>query len=131
MKSRQMKTKYSNESGFTLVEVLIAGAISVFGLLVMGSFSESIVSQNSASEYETLAASLAEEKLEDLRGNALVADLTEEDNSSDTVTTTAGTFTRTWTIEEDFASTADRITVLVDWAGKGDTQLSFDTLVNN
>jgi len=127
----KLRQKHSNEAGFTLIEVLVAGVVTLFGILALASFSGSLVNQNAYSERETMAVSLAEEKMEDLRGSAFIAYLTAADNDTDTVTTSAGTFTRTWTIVEDFASTSDKVTVWVDWDGKGNTEVSLATLINN
>ena len=122
-----MKQTINNSSGFTLIEVLVASVILVFGLLAMASFLGNMVSKNAANERKTTATVLAEEKIEDLRNDALQIDLTAADNSTDTI----GLYTRTWTIVEDFASLSDQITVLVDWDGAGNTQVTLTTLINN
>ena len=131
MQTRLMKTKDSKEAGFTLIEVLIAAVITVFGFLTMASFSGSLVSQNTSNERETMAVLIAEEKLESLRIDAFLADLTDADSDSDTVTREGGTFTRTWVIIEDSVLTADEITVSVAWDGPGDSQISLATLIKN
>ncbi len=126
-----MKQTINNSSGFTLIEVLIASVIIVFGLLAMASFLGTLVSKNAANERKTMATMIAEEKIEDLRNDALKIDLTAADNSNDTVATAAGTFTRTWTIVEDFAGLTDQLTVLVDWEGVGNSEVTLITLINN
>jgi len=121
------QTINNNSSGFTLIEVLVASVILVFGLLAMASFLGNMISKNAANERKTTATVLAEEKIEDLRNDALKIDLTAADNSTDNI----GLYTRTWTIVEDFASLSDQITVLVAWDGPGNTQVTLTTLINN
>ncbi len=126
-----MKSKINNASGFTLIELLVAAVIIVFGLLAIATFLGNLVGKNSANERKTIATILAEEKIEDLRNDALKIDITAADNGNDTVTTAAGPFTRTWTIVEDFASLSDQITVLVDWEGRGKSEVTLVTLISN
>ncbi len=126
-----MKSKINNASGFTLIELLVAAVIIVFGLLAIATFLGNLVGKNSANERKTIATVLAEEKIEDLRNDALKIDLTAADNGNETITTAAGPFTRTWTIVEDFASLSDQITVLVDWEGRGKSEVTLVTLISN
>lgn len=125
-----MKQTINNSSGFTLIEVLIAAVIIVFGMLAMGTFLASLISNNSTNERKTMATVLAQDKIEDLRSEALKNDLTAADDSSDTVNTAAGPFARTWTIDD--SSNPNQITVLVDWdGGTGISQVTLVTLIND
>ncbi len=129
-----MKSKINNASGFTLIELLVAAVIIVFGLLAIATFLGNLVGKNSANERKTIATVLAEEKIEDLRNDALKIDLTAADNSvspHETINTNAGPFIRSWTIVEDFASLSDQITVLVDWEGRGKSEVTLVTLISN
>ncbi|NIQ02530.1 MAG: prepilin-type N-terminal cleavage/methylation domain-containing protein, partial [Nitrospinaceae bacterium] len=65
-----------NESGFTLIEVLIAAILLAYGLIAYGSFSGGMVTQNANQDRKTLATELAREKLEDIRNQALQNTLT-------------------------------------------------------
>jgi type II secretory pathway pseudopilin PulG len=126
-----MRSRIDNSSGFTLIEVIFAAIIILFGLLTMASFLGSLMSKNSNNERKTIATAIAEEKIENLRGDALTVDITNANSGTDTVTTAAGTFTRTWTITEDFVGLADQVSILVDWDGAGNTQITMVTLINN
>ncbi len=128
-----MRQKIDKSSGFTLIEVLIAAVILTFGLLAMATFLGSLVSKNSGNERRTMATLIAQDKVEDLRGLALKNDISSADNSTDTVTTQAGTFNRAWTIVEDFVGLSDEVTVVVTWDGtsQGATQYTLRTLIND
>ena len=126
-----MKQRIDNASGVTVIEVIIAAVIILFGLLAMATFLGNLMSKNSDNERKTMATTIAEEKIENLRGDALTVDTTNADNATDTLTTADGTSTRTWTITEDFSGLADQVSVLVDWDGTGNSQVTIVTLINN
>lgn len=128
-----MKQTIDNSSGFTLIEVLIASIIIVFGLLAMGTFLGNLVTKNAHNERKTMATSLAEQKIEDLRTLALQVNVTNPThNGTDTIDNTgAGSFTRTWTIQEDAVGTVDRITVTVDWEGPSNSEVVLVTQIDN
>jgi prepilin-type N-terminal cleavage/methylation domain-containing protein len=106
----------NNKTGFTLIEVLIATLVIVFGMLAMGTFLGSQVNKNSKNERKTYATVLAQGKIEELRNQALVTGVSSADDGNDTTTTTAGPFTRTWTIDDTTHPLLDEITVEVVWA---------------
>jgi len=129
-----MKQKIDNSSGFTLIEVLVAAVILTFGMLAMGTFLGNLVNKNSINERKTMATLIAQDKIENLRRQALKTDITSGDNSvfpHETITTAAGPFTRSWTIQEDFANLSDQITVVVDWEGQGKSDFTLTTLIND
>lgn len=124
-----MKSKINNASGFTLIELLIAALIITGGMVTMASFLGSLVSNNASNERKTMATVIAQQKIEDLRNDALKTDLTAADSGTDSITTDAGPFTRTWTT--DASSNPVQITVVVNWEGRGNSQFTIVTLVNN
>ena len=108
-----MKSKTNNASGFTLIELLIAAMIITGGMVTMASFLGNLVTTNATNERKTMAAVMVQQKIEDLRNDALKIDLTAADNGTDAFTTVAGPFTLTWTINA--ASNPYLITFLVVW----------------
>ena len=84
----------ADQAGFTLIEVLIAVAILVFGLMAYGVFSGNIVNKNAKSKNRTLGATLAQDKIEEFkdtvhRGTAL-ATATGTENVDDDGAVAAG-----------------------------------------
>ena len=92
----EIKTKYfSSENGFTLIELLIAVILIVVGLLAFGVFTGNLVVQNTTGERKTQASTYAQDKLEELKNQALNATLTAGDGSNDTLD---NIYTRVWTV---------------------------------
>ena len=62
-----MKMSINNESGFTLLEVLVAIVILSIGLLGMASLTVGIINGNKFSNNATTATTLSQDKMEDIR----------------------------------------------------------------
>lgn len=115
-----MKIKISEEAGFTLVEAMIAMSILAVGLLgVIGMFTTSI-GGNAFGGNMTQAATLAQEKLEDLRIEPYPNITT--DNTGEQISLNGKTYTRKWTVSQDFSLKLKTITVDVSWTTKGQTR---------
>ncbi|MCF8721124.1 type IV pilus modification PilV family protein [Nitrospina gracilis] len=114
----------NNESGFTLIELLIGMAILVMGLLTVNFFLGNLLNKSGHLESATLATTLAAERLEDLKSQALTTTLTNANNGSDNLDADGNPggskFTRTWTI----SGTSDQtdIVVTVSWERSGVTE---------
>jgi len=127
----------NNQAGFTLIEILMASVVIVFGLLAMGTFLGSQVNHNSKNERKTIALTLAQQKIEELRNTALIAGVSSANNGTDTLlasTTGAGDFTRTWTIDDVTNPNLDLVRVIVDWdagRGTGTSQIELTTQLSN
>ncbi len=125
---------YSNEKGFTLLEMLIATILLSIGLLAYASFSGNLVVQNTKEERKTLAITYAQEKLEDLKSDALNAALatsdtaypTEDDDfTEDPDPGGNGIFTRKWWIANGGAGNLTQLLVQVEWEDVNGTQSVF------
>ncbi len=82
-----------NNKGFTLVEVIMAMLIVLIGLLAISMMQIMAIKNNANISQKTEALNLAQDRLEDIKRNALdhFADLA---NGSDS----KGPYTRSWTI---------------------------------
>lgn len=110
-----------NNSGFTLVEVLIAAVLIVIGLVGMAVLSGEVVQRDSRSEKSSIATTLAQEKVEDLKNQALNAALENTDSGNDTVDTI---YTRTWTITNGGEGNLTQVAVTVTWPTNESVSLS-------
>ena len=140
---KAMKSKLNNASGFTLIELLIAALIITGGMVTMASFLGNLVSKNASNERKTVATVIAQEQIEILRMTALQNTLTaamgsptvaarayDGDGLDIGATGTAGElFTSTNTIND--AISPKQLTVVVTWVGRGNSQVTMTTLVNN
>ena len=133
-----MKTKYSGENGFTLIEVLVAAVILTMGMMGFGSFLGNLVSKNAMNERRSLATTLAQEKIEELKNNAILGILTAANGSptiadevldKDGNASAGGMFTRNWVINA--ATTPKQINVTVSWVGNGISSVTLATLISD
>jgi prepilin-type N-terminal cleavage/methylation domain-containing protein len=146
----QAMNNLKNNSGFTLIEVLIAALVVSAGMVAYAITSGNITKQNTHSKKKTVAITLAQDKVESIRNTALTVSLTDADTldspteSSGVWTATTGgevvdangdtgtsdaIYTRTWTITADATLTAFyAVSVTVTW--DTDKTVTLDTLVS-
>ena len=103
-----------DKKGFTLLEVMITMLISTIGLLGLASMQVMAIKGNSFGQQMTVASTLAQNQLEEMRQNAgALAD------GEDTVTDHNGiTYTRTWTVTPNTPQTnMNTVLINVVWTG--------------
>ena len=107
-------------NGFTLVEVLIAMFLLVTALLGTAAVTTTVIKGNSFSNRMTQATTLAQDKMEELKGMSYASMTSGNDTPS------AG-FQRTWTVTPD-SPAADMATIVVTvtfpWNGTRTVTLS-------
>jgi prepilin-type N-terminal cleavage/methylation domain-containing protein len=139
-----------NNSGFSLVEVLIAALIIVAGLIAYVMTSGNVIGKNAQSKKESVAVTLAQDKMESIKNTALTVSLTDADalasptesggvwtaNATGEVVdvdgntgTTEAIYTRTWTITED-ATLTNFYTASVSVLWDGTQTITLDTLIS-
>ncbi|MBT5551108.1 MAG: prepilin-type N-terminal cleavage/methylation domain-containing protein [Nitrospina sp.] len=128
-----------HNSGMSLIEILIAVAIAGFGLLAYAMLSGSVIEKNAESKKSTVAVTLAQDKTEEIKdlatrillsdANGLDSPVYDSGTNSWTPTaggeiidaegntgTSAGHYTRTWTINLVGSATyITDMTVTVKW----------------
>ena len=117
------------QSGFTLIEVLIAISILTIGLLAVAKMQVSAIQGNYFSNNTTTALSLAQQKMEDLLGKAYntVPDLAagthqEFDVDEEGTPSSGGIYQRVWTVADDTPITDTKtITIIVTWTKGNNT----------
>ncbi len=99
-------------SGFTLIEVLISMTIFSVAILGLAIGASSVMRANQTSYFSTIAVSLAQDKLEELKANP--ASLASGGPVTDT--TDGVVFTRNWTVTPNSpVAGVSRVDVQVDW----------------
>ncbi len=112
------------QNGFTVLEILVAIIMLVIALLGMASVTVMVIKGNSYSKYTTTAATLANDKLEDLKHQAFDAgDLTEGEHQ-DADNPLQALYTRKWQVGAARDVTGAKvgmktISVMVDWSWEG------------
>ena len=129
------------QSGFTLIEVLIAISILTIGLLAVAKMQVSAIQGNYFSNNTTTALSLAQQKMEDLLGKAYAdpdladtqagnnANLTslvtidhQEPNVDEEGVSGSGIYHRVWNVADDTPITDTKtITIIVTWTKGNNT----------
>ena len=110
-------------AGFTLIEVMIAVVILMFGLLVVGSMQISAIRGNYMSGNTSMAISLAGEKMEDIlnrRDYSGDPDLTAGNHGPEAISKTGvegtgGLYSRRWTVTNETSPTRKSVVVTVSW----------------
>jgi type IV pilus modification protein PilV len=157
---KSIKSYLKQQSGFSMVEVLIAVAIVGTGMLAYGSLSGTIINTNANSSKKSIAITLAQDKIEELRNLTLmVQDLstalgdtnpafndataqweTSADEVLDSEGQTTGNllYTRTWTLVQSTSNAAldaDNhlfdAKVIVSWDSNGGQSVTLDSKISD
>ena len=98
--------KSINNKGFTLIEILIAICILGFGLLATAQMQAMAIKGNAFANKTTMGSTLAQNKMEELRG--LASPVSGADTEEG--------YTRTWTVIDNTPATDLRtLTIRVTW----------------
>jgi len=114
--------KRRKNSGFTIIELLIAMAILSVTLLGIGSMVYSVMGSTSLSKGMATATTLMQDKMETLK-NAVVTSLTA---GNDTVQLGNVQYLRQWTVSP--SANTRTITVTVNWDDRGPHTVTTTTL---
>ena len=111
----------NDQSGYTLIEVLIALAVFSIGILALASIQFSTARSTKTGNVVTQATMLARDQIENLRR---ITDVTTLSNGSETDVDAQGNpggiFDRSWTISNPLGGSNTRqITVAVSWNHNG------------
>jgi len=107
--------KIANSSGFTLIEIMIAMFVLAVGLLGAAGVATTVINGNALSKKITTATTLAQDKMEELKGTDYASIATDSD-------TQESIYTRTWTVTSDSpAADIKTIEVKVEFQWKGTT----------
>lgn len=117
---RKFRNIFFCETGFTLLEVLIAISIVAVGLLAVASMQLTAIQGNRAGGHLSAATHLAEQELERLKASSFsgpdlaLGNHTDANNPIDPDGNPGGIYTKEW-IVENYTAFSRRVTVTVSW----------------
>jgi type IV pilus assembly protein PilV len=125
-----------NQSGFSMLELLIALIVLSVGLLALAGLQQTAIESNAASQHLTSSTFLAESKMHELKtdGYASLSNGTFSDanNPIDEEGQAGGIFTRTWTVSTMGVNTK-QVAVTISWQDQigGYRSSSLHTIVSD
>jgi len=124
-----LRPNKNNDNGFTLIEVLIAIVILSVGLLGMASLTVGIINGNRFSNDLTTATTLAQDKMEEIRGASYSSVASE---TKAVLSSPYDEYKREVTITDDSPATGMKtVSVKVYWGGasKEDHNVELETIL--
>jgi Tfp pilus assembly protein PilV len=115
----------SNESGFTTIETLQASVLSSIAMVGLFSMLFTTIQGNAQARDLTIATTLAETKMEELRATPF-ASLT---NGLDTVAGGGTQWTRTWAVAPGPTADTKKVVVSIGGVGRGAAPLQIATIL--
>lgn len=111
---------FHNGRGFTLIEVMVAIALLVIGILGLIATATSVIQGNAISRQMTTAMSLAQERMEILKRQSYTASDLTAGNHNDPGNPLSAIYTRTWSVTDNSpAANMKTVQVTVAWTRKG------------
>jgi prepilin-type N-terminal cleavage/methylation domain-containing protein len=114
--------KKNRESGFTMIELLVALFVLTVALLAISAMVYSVMNSTSLSKETGTATALMQDKMESLK-HTVVSSLT---SGNDTIRLGNVDYLRLWSVAA--AANTRTITVTVNWTNRGPHTLSMTTL---
>ncbi len=111
------------EQGFTMVEIMVAIALLLIGLLGVVQMQIMTMTTNSLSNERTLAINLAQDQIELLRSRPYA------NIGTPPFSDTSGMYSRSWIVQTDVpAANMSSVTVIVSWKSK---QVQLQSIIAN
>ncbi len=118
------------ESGFTLIEVLMAILILTLGILAYGKTSAKVMGTNNLSKKESIAVTLAQDRIEEFKntGCCSVGSGTETVDVEGNASAPYTQYTRSWEITSPSESLYD-LSVTVSWKDMASRSVTLNTRI--
>ena len=128
------------DAGYTLHETLIAMALISIGILGLAINTSGVIQGNHRSGNLTVASNLAQDKIEELKGRVILANLNNCSESAVTLEpaeskitstgTAGGIYDRCWTVQDSLLGVGlKQVDVTVSWTDYGRRSVKLSTLV--
>ena len=113
--SRGLKILKNSTKGFTFLEVLVAIIILTIGMLGAATFMVSIIKSNNYSNQISIATTLAQDKIEELKNISYASITSGTESNIDENGDAGGIYTRTTTVDNTSHPSWSEVTVTVSW----------------
>jgi type IV pilus assembly protein PilV len=123
-------TAIFRQSGFTLLELVIAMALFTIGLMGLMLMSSGLMTHNMSSRQRAIATQLAQNKLEML-SRSEYTDITDslEQNLDVSGVSGGGVFEREVVVEEKAGPACKEVAVIVSWRSRGEHRVVVKTIL--
>lgn len=126
MRPRKVQSRFKNEKGFSLIELMIAMSVMALGMLAAASMQYSAVRNNTTGNTATQATMLAKAQLEmlknqDIESATLAVGDYFDPSPVDAYGNPGGIYNRSWRIDQ-LGTSARRVRVTVQWTKFGDSR---------
>jgi len=126
-----------DDRGISLVEVLMALTVLLVGILAYAKSSSASLDTNIQSAKESIAITLAQDKIEELKAISLTDGLgdTNTVNTEGVIDGPGTPYTRTWSVTEntflpDTCNCYYDVVVTVSWVNQGNRSVTLNTQIN-
>ena len=138
-KMKKMLGRIGQEKGFSLVEVLMATLLLTIGILAYGKTSNAVMGTNTQSEKESVAITLAQDKIEEFKNSGFATTggtpLDEDVDEYGDTGAASTPYNREWEIDELLNGTDGlgiyEIRVTVGWNNMGDREVTLNTRISD
>lgn len=131
-RKKKLLSYIAQEKGFSLVEVIMATLILTIGILAYGKTASSVMGTNTLSKKESVAATLAQDKIEEIKNNGFPANWIDSE-VVDAEGNTGGSptpYTRSWVVATVPGETAlYDVAVTVTWSNLSTKSVTLNTRI--
>jgi len=121
---------FSNENGFTLIEILMAIAVISIGLLALAALQTTAISGNARAKKHSMASLLAQDQIETYKNMPYDSIPSAPASENGTTLSPWGIFTRTTTVLDNTPiAGAKTINVSVSWQDNVPRSVVFQTII--
>ena len=129
-RKKKLLSYITQEKGFSLTEVLMATLILTTGILAYGKTSSSVMSANTLSKKESVAATLAQDKIEEIKNNGFPPNWVDSEvvDAEGNIGGSSTPYTRSWVVTNAGTNLWD-VSVTVQWQNLSTKSVTLNTRI--